>query len=80
MKNIQDFFKKYFIRFVTVVVPTTPNPTAGFLLILPDAEVHRLNMSVDEGMKFIVSLGLVSLSEIQANKLKNNICAEAPKA
>jgi uncharacterized membrane protein len=66
--------------FMTVFVPTTPNPTAGFLLILPDAEVHRLNMSVDEGMKFIVSLGLVSLSEIQANKLKCNVNTEASKA
>jgi uncharacterized membrane protein len=55
-------------RFITVFVPTTPNPTAGFLLILPEAEVNRLNMSVEQGMKFIVSIGLVSLSEIQANK------------
>ncbi len=58
-------------RFVTVFVPTTPNPTAGFLLILPEAEVARLGMSVEEGMKFIVSLGLVPLNDIQANKLKN---------
>ena len=57
-------------NFMTVFVPTTPNPTAGFLLILPETEVQRLDMSVDQGMKFIVSLGLVSLSEIQAGKLK----------
>jgi uncharacterized membrane protein len=56
-------------RFITVFVPTTPNPTAGFLLLLPEAEVKRLDMTVEQGMKFIVSLGLVSLSEIQANKL-----------
>lgn len=55
-------------RFMTVFVPTTPNPTAGFLLILPEAEVRRLDMSVDQGMKFIVSLGLVSLSEVQSAK------------
>jgi uncharacterized membrane protein len=58
-------------RFITVFVPTTPNPTAGFLLILPEAEVNRLDMTVEQGMKFIVSLGLVSLSEIQASKLKH---------
>jgi len=57
-------------RFMTVFVPTTPNPTAGFLLILPEAEVQRLDMSVDQGMKFIVSLGIVSLNEIQAGNLK----------
>ena len=54
----------------TVFVPTTPNPTAGFLLILPEAEVHHLDMTVEQGMKFIISLGLVSLSERQAFRLK----------
>jgi len=58
--------------FVSVFVPTTPNPTAGFLLILPKEEVTYLDMTVDEGMKFIISLGLVSLSEIQAQKLKQS--------
>jgi uncharacterized membrane protein len=56
-------------RFITVFVPTTPNPTAGFLLVLPEAEVNRLDMTVEQGMKFIVSIGLVPISEIQANKL-----------
>lgn len=56
-------------RFVTVFVPTTPNPTAGFLLILPEAEVTKLDMTVDQGMKFIISLGLVSMSELEAKKL-----------
>lgn len=57
-------------KFISVFVPTTPNPTAGFLLILPEAEVTRLDMTVDEGMKFIISLGLVSISEIEAHRLK----------
>ena len=56
---------------MSVFVPTTPNPTAGFLLILPEAEVTRLNMTVDEGMKYIISLGLVSMTEIEAHKLKH---------
>jgi len=56
--------------FVSVFVPTTPNPTAGFLLILPTDEVTHLDMSVDEGMKFIISLGLVPLDDIEAHKLK----------
>lgn len=55
-------------RFVTVFVPTTPNPTAGFLLILPESEAIKLDMTVEQGMKFIVSLGLVPLSEIEAKK------------
>jgi len=53
----------------TVFVPTTPNPTAGFLPILPESEVRHLDMSVEQGMKFIISLGLVSLSEREALKL-----------
>jgi uncharacterized membrane protein len=57
-------------RFVTVFVPTTPNPTAGFLLILPDDEVKRLDMTVEQGMKFIISLGLVSIDEAKASKSK----------
>jgi uncharacterized membrane protein len=57
-------------KHLTVFVPTTPNPTAGFLLILPEAEVHQLDMSVEQGMKFIISLGLVSLNEREAFRLK----------
>jgi uncharacterized membrane protein len=57
-------------RHYTVFVPTTPNPTAGFLLILPEAEVTKLDISVEEGMKFIISLGLVPLNELQAGRLK----------
>jgi len=57
-------------RFVTVFVPTTPNPTAGFLLILPESEVTKLDMTVEEGMKFIISLGLVPLNENQSGKMK----------
>jgi uncharacterized membrane protein len=40
-------------------VPTTPNPTSGFLLFLPRAEVITLPMSVDDGLKYIVSTGIV---------------------
>lgn len=57
-------------KFVTVFVPTTPNPTAGFLLVLPHAEVTQLDMSVEQGMKFIISLGLVPLCDADARRLK----------
>ena len=43
----------------TVFVPTTPNPTSGFLLILPRREIVELEMSVGEGMKMILSGGAV---------------------
>lgn len=44
---------------VSVFVPTTPNPTSGFLLLVPRSEVRELAMSVREGMKFIISGGAV---------------------
>lgn len=50
-------------RHLSVFVPTTPNPTAGFLLILPEAEVRHLDMTVEQGMKFIISLGLVQVGD-----------------
>jgi len=44
---------------INVFVPTTPNPTSGFLLMLPQAEITSLNMSVADGMKLIISGGVV---------------------
>ena len=44
---------------VSVFVPTSPNPTSGFLLLVPREEVRELSMGVREGMKFIISGGAV---------------------
>lgn len=46
--------------FISVYVPTTPNPTSGFFLMLPRAEAIELDMNVDEALKYIVSMGVVS--------------------
>jgi uncharacterized membrane protein len=43
----------------TVFVPTTPNPTTGFLVMLPEREIIPLDMSVGEAMKMIISGGAV---------------------
>jgi uncharacterized membrane protein len=43
---------------VTVFVPTTPNPTGGFLLFLPKKDIRPLGIKADEALKLIVSLGL----------------------
>ena len=42
----------------SVFVPTTPNITAGFFLIVPKSQVHELEMSVDEALKYIISMGV----------------------
>ena len=44
---------------VNVFVPTTPNPTSGFLLMLPEEDIKRLQMSIADGMKLIISGGAV---------------------
>lgn len=46
--------------FVSVYVPTTPNPTSGFFLLLARAEVIELNMSVDEALTYVISMGAVA--------------------
>ena len=47
-------------KLVCVFVPTTPNPTSGFLMLVPDAKVTRLKMSVADGLKYIISLGAIA--------------------
>lgn len=47
-------------KLVCVFVPTTPNPTSGFLMLVPDEKVTRLKMSVADGLKYIISLGAIS--------------------
>ena len=46
--------------YVSVYVPTTPNPTSGFFLLLPRSEVIELEMDVNEALKYIVSMGVVA--------------------
>lgn len=45
---------------VSVYVPTTPNPTSGFFLMMPKEDVIELDMSVDEALKYIISMGVVA--------------------
>lgn len=45
--------------YVSVYVPTTPNPTSGFFLMVPRADVVALAMSVDEALKYVISMGVV---------------------
>jgi len=51
---------------VNVFVPTTPNPTSGFLLFVPRSDLHVLEMTVEEGIKMVVSGGIVTPPERSA--------------
>ncbi len=46
-------------EYVSVYVPTTPNPTSGFFLMMPRSDVLTLTMSVDEALKYVISMGVV---------------------
>jgi len=45
---------------VSVYVPTTPNPTGGYFVMVPRTSVRELDMSVDEALKYIISMGVVA--------------------
>ncbi|MGO3889672.1 MAG: DUF502 domain-containing protein [Paenalcaligenes sp.] len=51
------------VECVSVYVPTTPNPTSGFFLMLPRSDVVKLDMTVDAALKYIVSMGVVVPTE-----------------
>lgn len=57
--NLGEISTKTGVVAVCVFIPTTPNPTSGFIVIVPRAEVIELSMSVDAAMKMIVTLGVV---------------------
>jgi uncharacterized membrane protein len=59
-ENTTEMAEKTNQKLINVFVPTTPNPTSGFLLMFPISEVIYLNMTFEEASKFIVSAGTSS--------------------
>ena len=60
--------------YLSVYVPTTPNPTSGFFLMVPRRDVIELAMSVDEALKYVISMGVVappSLPAVAADAVRN---------
>jgi uncharacterized membrane protein len=53
---------------VSVYVPTTPNPTSGFFLMMPRHECVELGLSVDEALKYVVSMGVVAPLDRQPDR------------
>ena len=54
-----DVINHLYGEYWSVYVPTTPNPTSGFFLMVPKADVIELDMSVDAALKYIISMGVV---------------------
>lgn len=64
-------------QLTNVFVPTTPNPTSGFLLLLPRKDIFPLNMSVGEGMKMLISGGAV-VPDAKAREIKSESSQAQP--
>jgi len=66
--EVKGVVKKKINRIViNVFVPTTPNPTSGFLLMVPKNQLKYLNTNVDDAVKTIVSAGIIDLKSKQKN-------------
>jgi len=57
---------------VSLFIPTTPNPTSGFFVIVPEEEVIPLKMTVEEAMKLVVSAGIITPEDYSIKITKNN--------
>ncbi len=55
---------------VNVFIPTTPNPTSGFLLFVPKKDLYYLSMSSEEGFKMLVSTGIVTPPDLRSDERK----------
>lgn len=58
-KEINDTSQE---EMISLFIPTTPNPTSGFLMMIPKQDAIELNMSIDEALKCIISLGVMQPS------------------
>lgn len=68
--EVRSRIKKKAGESLSVFIPTTPNPTSGFLLFVPKKDVIVLDMSVEEAAKLVISAGLV-VPDVKGKKKKN---------
>ncbi|MBO1223049.1 MAG: DUF502 domain-containing protein [Candidatus Scalindua sediminis] len=63
------------IELTSIFIPTTPNPTSGFLIYLPESDIVETNMTIEEGMKLIISGGILVPEEIEfsCKEIANNV-------
>ena len=76
--NVGDEMNAVDDRLVAVFIPTTPNPTSGFIIMTRNDEITELDMSVEEGFKFIISMGVIipdgpAHAELERNKVAQSL-------
>lgn len=68
-EQAHEVYEKTNKKCVCVFIPTTPIPTGGFLIIVPEEKVIKLDMSVEDGFKYIISIGAISQDRAVVAKL-----------
>ena len=76
--NVGDEMNAVDDRLVAVFIPTTPNPTSGFIIMTRNDEITELDISVEEGFKFIISMGVIipdgsARKELERNKVVQSL-------
>jgi len=76
--NVGDEMSAVDDQLVAVFIPTTPNPTSGFIIMTRSDEITELGMSVEEGFKFIISMGVIipdgpAHAELERNKVAQSL-------
>ena len=66
--EVQDLTKE---NVLNVFVPTMPNPTSGFLIFAPPEELTEVNMSIEDGIKYVVSGGIVTAEGLKLKDAKD---------
>jgi len=64
-ERADEIDKKVGVKCVCVFIPTTPLPTGGFLIVVPEDQVVKLDMSVADGFKYIISIGAISQEQMR---------------
>lgn len=68
-EQAHEVYEKTNKKCVCIFIPTTPIPTGGFLIIVPEEKVIKLDMSVEDGFKYIISIGAISQDRAVLAKL-----------
>jgi uncharacterized membrane protein len=68
-EQADEVYEKTHKKCVCIFIPTTPIPTGGFLIIVPEEKVIKLDMSVADGLKYIISIGAISQERLAVSDL-----------
>ncbi len=77
---IGEIADRVMVDMVSVYVPTTPNPTSGFFLLMPRDQVIELSMGVDEALKYVVSMGVLAPPMRDLAAAQAGVAVPAPQA